>query len=237
MHTRVDLLLKGNAESHDALIAAADEVHTLINAIAKEGNCFDPGSILSRFNTLAPGESIDGGRYLYGMLSQCKRYHALTEGLFDVSVESQGHSPGMIESIHILDGNAIRKNDRSLRVNLSGFIKGYALDRIRESLLKRGVDNALVNMGNSSVMALGNVAVQMPKACLTTSGNTAGRPCQIIDPHTGTAVTRAGTVQIATNSGAEGEVLATAFFIAGTETERGKALSLRFPNAIVTKNA
>ena len=41
-------------------------------------------------------------------------------------------------------------------INLSGFLKGYALDKIREILKVHIIANALINMGNSSVLALGN---------------------------------------------------------------------------------
>lgn len=43
-----------------------------------------------------------------------------------------------------------------MTINLSGFLKGYALEKIRELLQQYEIENALVNMGNSSVLALGH---------------------------------------------------------------------------------
>lgn len=213
MHTRVDLLLKGEKGSAERLTAVAEEVRSLIAAIEREGNCFDPNSTLARLNRLPVGESIAGGKFLYDMLLLCKQHHTLTHGLFDVTVESEKHSPDTIDAIILHNNGTIGRGTDKLKINLSGFIKGYALDCIRPLLAAHGVSDAIVNMGNSSVMALGDVPVRLERRCLTTSGNPAGRRLQIIDPRSNTLVERSGTVQVATDGGAEGEALATALFI------------------------
>lgn len=206
----------------------------LVGAIEGEGNCFDPSSLLSRFNRLPIGETMDGGSYLYEIMTLCQRYHAQTEGVFDVTVDSEEHSPDSIRSIDLSAVGCLRRLDSRTRVNLSGFIKGYALDRIGAMICDAGLKDVVVNMGNSSIMAVGDVPLKLQRRCVTTSGNTPGQPCQIIDPRTNIIVPRAGVVQVSTDCAAEGEVLATSFFVAVPGSTDEEMLHSRFPQAIVS---
>lgn len=231
MHTRIDLLLCG--EDCLKLHNTCREISSLIAAIEKEGNCFAADSLLSEYNALETGRSIRGGEYLYDMLAQCKYYHRLTNGLFDVTVPSFAHTKATIDSVLLLPGHMLARATSDLKVNLSGFIKGYALDRIREHLCALGIIDAVISLGNSSVMAMGDVPFSIKDACVTTSGNTPGFPHQIIDPRNGTPVSREGTAQVVTKSGAEGEVLATACFIAGDNPADRAMLASSFPDSVI----
>ncbi len=235
MHTRVDILLKSAVQDADALLAVSGEMRGLIERIETAGNCFDPDSELSRFNGLMPGERMLAGDCLYEMLSLCRRYHALTQGFFDVSAGSPGHTPHMLDTMHIEPDGEIWRESDALRLNLSGFIKGFALDRIRVLLGKKGISDAVVNMGNSSIMAIGDVPVKLNDGCLTTSGNPPGRPCQIVNPITGGLVMSPGRVEVASRSGAEGEVLSTVLFAAGADPEYEELLRSRFTIYRITR--
>ena len=111
-------------------------------------------------------------------------------------------------------------------INLSGFLKGYALEKIRELLQQYEIENALVNMGNSSVLALGHhpladgwkvnfgqsavtQAKEWPEIflkneCLTTSGNDSHERKHIIDPQSGKLVEGKREVAVVTANGAVG---------------------------------
>ena len=99
-----------------------------------------------------------------------------------------------------------------------------------------GIRDAVVNMGNSSVMALGQTPLNLDDGCLTTSGNPGGRPLQIVNPLTGAVVETTGRVEVATGGGAEGEVLSTVLFIAGEDPAYESLLRSRFDIRRITRH-
>lgn len=197
MHTRVDLLL-ADRRPKEKLLAIAGEVETLVGHIEKLANRFDPTSPLSRHNA---DERYPVPDELQEILDSCRHYKELTGGLFDPWYGGP--------------------------CDLSGFLKGYALDRIRRLLEHHQVEQTVVSMGNSSIMKHG--------AFLTTSGNDSPTRRHIVSPLTGEYVTGQRTVSVATSSGAVGEVLSTALFIADDEQRR--LLLSRFPEAHIIAEA
>lgn len=200
MHTRVDILLPGT-ESEDFCCNVATEVADRIAGIETLGNCFNPQSELSRFNNGGLEQSALSPE-LRRILNLCEEWKHRTGGLFDVACSG--------------------------KINLSGFLKGYALDAVRPILENRGITSALVNLGNSSVLALGNQTFgsdgwtvkrtdgreyRLKDQCLTTSGNTPENHAHIINPLTGKCVQGEGVVSVVTDSGVEGEVMSTVTFI------------------------
>jgi thiamine biosynthesis lipoprotein len=229
MHTRVDMLLCNCPEGDAKKLAAL--VFDEIIRIEKTGNCFDPESEISRVNRLAPHEFVTISAGLYDIIDKCIAYNKKTLGYFDVTVGSQHHNPGFISLISLDAGTqSVSFRHKTLKINLSGFLKGYALDRIKNILLEHAVFDALINIGNSSVMALGNhpygegwkVSGNSPGAetvvlcneCFTTSGNHSPDRKHIIDPRTGNYVEGRRTVSVVTGGGSAGEALSTALFAA-----------------------
>ena len=217
MHTRVDLLLKSGLLMDKDLLDVADGIHAVITALEKAGNRFDPESELWRLNHFPAGEEIEISEVLFDMLSQCLHYNSLTDGLFDISVSSLSFQPGFLRQIHLKDGRKFSRDSEDVILDLSGFIKGYALDRIRIYLDNKGITDALVNLGNSSIMAIGDVPGPVRNGCLTTSGNGKQPRRHIRDPLTGDYISRTGETQVFTQGGAEGEVEATVRFITGSQ--------------------
>jgi thiamine biosynthesis lipoprotein len=228
MHTRVDILLYGKPEEelHNIIAVISDTLQRL----EMTANFFDPSSELGQLNQTAHLKPIAVSDELFQMVSLCKVYHEKTNGYFDVSIRSDHYDAETFQSL-ILDetNSSIRFAKQGLRLDLSGFLKGYALDKVKEILQNYLIYNALVNIGNSSVMAIGNhpngegwkITVAstgkeylLKNECLTTSGNDTPERKHIINPHTGKYVEGQRTVSVVTKSGAEGEALATAKFIA-----------------------
>ena len=90
------------------------------------------------------------------MLAFCIDCYTRTDGCFDVTVHSDCHTQESVHTVRLSPGEQTLFFSRpGVTINLSGFLKGYALEKIRPLLRQFGVDNALVNMGNSSVLALG----------------------------------------------------------------------------------
>ncbi len=53
------------------------------------------------------------------------------------------------------EGRQVHSRNRSVSIDLGGFAKGWALDRVASILRKNGVENALINIGGN-VLALGS---------------------------------------------------------------------------------
>lgn len=111
-----------------------------------------------------------------------------------------------------------------ITINLSGFLKGYALETIRDILHSCSIENALINMGNSSVLALGNhpagtgwkvnfgnqsetektgesQSILLYNECLTTSGNESEGRRHIISPQNGNFVEGLRQIAVVTRTG------------------------------------
>ena len=79
---------------------------------------------------------------LYDLLSRCKDYTLSTFGLFDVTVESAEHDAAAIDSIILSENNTVTLTRAGVYINMSGILKGYALDRLRMMLEHEAVADA-----------------------------------------------------------------------------------------------
>jgi len=227
MHTRVDILLYGKPEKE--LQHIVDIIFHALQELEGTTNFFDSSSELGQLNQTAYLKPVIVSAELFQMITLCRMYHEKTEGLFDITIHSVPYDSKTFQSLILDEPNStIFFARQGLRLDLSGFVKGYALDKIKEILQNQLINNALVNIGNSSIMALGNhpngegwkVSVTatgkeylLKNECLTTSGNDAPGRKHIIDPRNGKYIEGQQTVSVITTSGAEGEALATALFV------------------------
>lgn len=240
MHTRVDIVLCAD-RSEVSLLAVADDVRTLLYRLEQGGNRYDPHSELAGLNRMAALSPCPVSPGLYDALSRCLAAYDRTGGCFDITVRTVGHTPDTIRDV------CLSAQERTLffarpgiTLDLSGFLKGYALEQIRQLLRGQGLTDALVNMGNSSVLALGHHPLAdgwsvcfgasadagrtlpplcLRDECLTTSGNDSPGRRHLIDPRTGAWIEGKRAVAVVTADGAEGEILSTALFVAG---DRGR---------------
>ena len=169
---------------------------------------------------------------LYRMISLCTEYHKKTLGCFDVTIHSDNYNQDTIHSIHLYpEAQSVFFQQAGTTINLSGFLKGYALDKIREILKVHIIANALINMGNSSILALGNHPVGsgwkindilLHNECLTTSGNDSPSRRHIVSPQNGKLAEGVKQIAVVTTNGSIGEILSTSLFAA--DSEQRKAL-------------
>ncbi|MDO9053955.1 MAG: FAD:protein FMN transferase [Gallionella sp.] len=68
-----------------------------------------------------------------------------------------------------MPGKLVRSNNKAVQIDLGGYAKGYALERAADLLRKRGMHNALINVGGN-ILALGQhgkrawrVGIQHPR--------------------------------------------------------------------------
>lgn len=234
MHTRVDIVLCGR-QGEEHLMLAVDAVCKELCRLEKMANCYDAESELACLNRMAAMRPQQVSKELYDMLAFCVDCYTRTGGCFDVTVHSTNYTRDSIHSIQLSpQEQTLFFLQPGVTVNLSGFLKGYALEKIRELLRQYEVENALVNMGNSSVLALGHhpladgwkvsfgqsaVSQELPEIflkdeCLTTSGNDSHERKHIINPQNGKLIEGKRKVAVVTANGAVGEVLSTSLFVA-----------------------
>lgn len=225
MGTQLDVLLLGKEPK--LLGEAWNEVETEVRRLDR---------MLSRF--VADGEvalvNRDAGHFpvsvsdeLWAILQDCRRYYEWTNGCFDITMQD-------FSRILLSDADkSVFFFSETMQIDLGGYGKGYALQKIQTVLKRKGVTDALVNFGNSSVLALGShpcgaywpVSINNPytqkwladfklKDCsLSTSGNMPSNPRHIINPHTGLYVEDKRMVSVIADDPLVAEVLTTAFMI------------------------
>lgn len=233
MHTRVDMILCHKTE--EELKSMAHRIKEELTQLEKSANFYDPASELYRVNTAASGSFVTVSTELYTMIETALQYRLMTRGLFDITIQSANYNKDTARNVKLSqDSHSIYFQQPGLRIDLSGFLKGYALDKVRKILEDHNITHALVSLGNSSVLALGNhphgngwkvgfngqtgttgtESLTLHNQCLTTSGNDSKERKHIIDPQTGSYVEGVKQVAVVTPTGVEGEVLSTSLFIA-----------------------
>jgi len=156
----------------------------------------------------------------------------------------------------VIRGNTAYSSNPSVKLDLGGYAKGYALDRAAEYLRKQGVKNALVNIGGN-IIALGKhgdtpwrVGIQHPRKpaaiatlalddgwAIGTSGDyqryfmrNGKRYCHIIDPATGYPVQHMQAVTVLippqANAGVLSDVASKPIFISSAENKAKAAAML-----------
>lgn len=218
-------------------------------------------SPLSKFNAIRTQAWQDVPPALCHVTSKALGIARLTEGAFDPTVgplvSRFGFGPikggaGSYMGISVGDFS-LRKSAPDLTLDLCGIAKGFALDRVVQTLVRAGVVNALVEIGGE-VKTVGHhpsgrdwqVAIADPTVAefkafriinprdkfLATSGHAANglrgpiNTSHIIDPHLAqTASTTLASVSVLADTGMQADALATALCAAGPEA--GVALARR----------
>lgn len=231
MHTRVDIILYSK-KTEGELLLVVNRIYDALCRLEKMANFYDPASELAYVNRTAFVSPVVLSEELYSMIDLCLEYNEKTLGCFDITVHSENYNQTTIQSVHLsAEHHSIYFSRPGVAANLSGFLKGYALETIKSILNECVIENALINMGNSSVLALGNHPVGtgwkvnnilLHNECLTTSGNDSPERRHIVSPRNGKLVEGARQISVVTTNGAIGEILSTALFAA--DSEQTKAL-------------
>jgi thiamine biosynthesis lipoprotein len=261
MNTRFSMVLVGiDTERAEALATAAERD---LRALERMMSRFDAESPVSDLNRRATKNAIKPPEGLWDILSQCSDFWKRTRGAFDVTLWplhhlwrehlGRGEEPTgqAIEEARRQTGferlnfdetaHTIRFQCEGMSIDLGGFGKGFALERLAGSLRAQGVEQAFLSFGESSITVLGShphgptwpVGIadmfhpsdtvhtfHLQNASLSSSGtapfNRMGGPQafgQIIDPHSGRPIEGYRTVSVASPSGIEAEVLSTALLV------------------------
>ena len=239
------------------LFSAAEEAFEEVHRLEEQLSVFRPESEISYINTLAPREWVRVEPRLYGLLETASRLSAETEGAFDITagrlIDLWDSTESIPQNISGLTGqvlfdpeeNAVRFEHPDIKLNLGAIGKGYAARQVAELLVDRGVENALISAGSSTVYALGSppdedawavgirspvnqheriTSVLLKNQALSTSGSherfveiDGRRYSHLIDPRTGRPAEGLLLASVITADPVKGEALSTAFFILGLE--------------------
>jgi thiamine biosynthesis lipoprotein len=247
----------GRPGAEDPYVRAAFETaRTCEEAMSRH----QPDSDLSRLNRVAGQPDGVVSPELAAALRLARELAACTDGAFDPTVAPVlelwrraahlGARPGRRRLRAALDhvgwpamkiaGTRVALARRGMAVDLDAFAKGCALDRISMRLRNDGCGAALLNFGESSLLAIGRppasqwtVALRHPlggfagefplkdRACSTSA--TFGRPLRVggarvspvVDPSTGQPLRSVAQVTVLARSAAVAEALSTAILVAG----------------------
>jgi len=223
---------------------------------------YDPESGLSRLNAKAGRGPQAVDPELADLLARSIDFSQRTHGTFDVSVgplvslwraaAQRGVAPTAAElerararvgsdGLRVLSDRSAEIVRAGASVDLGGVAKGYALDRLLESLRAAGVASALLDFGESSFWALGappgqdgwRLLVRRPDAGYTgvatlrdravSVSESLGQSLEIggrhyghvIDPRSGRPLERAALAMVLAPTAAEAEALSKALLLLG----------------------
>lgn len=238
MHTRIDILLQG--KNLDELNTLSIGINNLILDLEKTADRFNSQSELYRVNSLASYKPIQISDHLFNILSDCLNANTNTQGLFDITINSPNHNPERIKSIKLdPDLKTVEFHCPETVIDLNGYVKGYTLDKIKELISNSSIEDALINLGNSSILGLGNQPfgtgwkidranhsisdIILRNECLTTSGNIFSERKHIKHPESHEYILGDTTISLITPTGALGEILSTSLLLA-TDNQQSEIL-------------
>jgi thiamine biosynthesis lipoprotein len=229
MGTRLDVLLFG--DDRRLLENVWDDAETELMRLEKMLNRFDQESEVAKVNTDAQFSSVQLSDELWEILLDCRRYYELTDGYFDITMSDFG------KIVFMEDSHSILMDKYGLMLDFGGYAKGYALKCLRKRFVAAGIERALVNFGNSAVLALGThpfgdswpigiddpynrTAVTKIELCdtsMSVSGNTPLNPQHIVNTKTAAFVRGEVMVAAVCDDPVDAEVLTTAWIASGEE--------------------
>lgn len=234
MHTRVELLAVGLGEEQGRGLMA--EAEREVRRLERLFNRFDSRSPLAVVNMTAIGQSVKVDDELFMALELCEVFRRATAGYFDVTaadaeVECDGRGG------YALDGkeHSVRILREGARIDLGGFAKGYAAESVRRIFEQAEVRQAVINFGNSSIVAMGHhpygewwpigiehrkvksaVAreLRLKDGAMSVSGRAESGDYHIIDPMTGNRAVGEELIVVEGRSALVAEMLSTALYAA-----------------------
>lgn len=243
--------------------AALEKLFALAAHLDRLLTTYEPESPLNRLSAAAGQgpQAVDPA--LAGILAESLAYARRTGGAFDVSVgplvdlwreaARRDRPPDDAELAQALarvgsdkirvEGTRVELASPGMRLDLGAIAKGWALDRMREILAQEGVGDALVNFGQSSILALGRPAdapawtmalrggggelagvLELRDRAFSVSGSLGQwseiggrRYGHVIDPRSGLALTRNRQAAVVAPSASQAEAWSTALVVLGPE--------------------
>jgi FAD:protein FMN transferase len=263
MGTRFDIVIP--EIKNEIAGAVFEQIKSELTRIEKLLSSHNQDNIIEKINNAVNVIDLNIGEELYNMITSCKKYYQLTGGYFDITIapllklwkvekgKSSATSAPAKEKIDILmqlvgmDKAILKEKPFSISFKkpqmafeFGGFGKGYALEKVNDILHENKIENALVNFGDSTIMArgrhpygncwkIGIVHKEDPNqtlftfdakdATVSTSGsvysNIGSNQGHVLNPLTGIPVSANHAVSVMAKNALDAEVLSTAMLAAG----------------------
>ena len=158
MGTAFELTLVGDDPVH--LRALGTAALNEVSRLEEQLSFFEARSELARINREAWRRSVRVDVEVFEILESCGRYFESTDGFFDVlretDVKGAFRRAGFAEEVELdAAARSVRFRRPGVAINLGGYAKGYAIERVAGLLGAHRVEKALLNGGTSSVLGMG----------------------------------------------------------------------------------
>jgi thiamine biosynthesis lipoprotein len=244
---------------------ALDELYDEAFRLDRLLSIYDPKSEISRINRTAGHGNQQVDPEVVEILKLSIAYSELTRGAFDVTIgplidlwmeaADRNAPPTTAElaaarqrvgadRISAVSRDGVSLAEKGMKLDLGGIAKGYALDRMLPLLERHGIENALLNFGQSSTWAAGAPAgsagwrllvrgpegrfaglITLRDQALSVSGSQGQwveigdrRYGHIIDPRSGEPLLRARQAVVVSQRAALAEALSLALLVLDAET-------------------
>lgn len=273
MGTYYSIVIDGAEESAGSAVTA--EVEACLADVNRQMSTWDPESEISQFNRLESTDWFAVSPQFAEVVQESLRIHLLTNGAFDPTVaplidlwgfgsrkprkfptqeeiDAAKQSVGMQFVEARMDPPAIRKNRRTVSLNLSAIAKGYGVDRVSLLLKSLGYPSHVVDIGGENRAGVAKAGgarwrlgvespletsgelqrvVEIVEKSVATSGDYRNyfemdgvRYSHAIDPVTGRPVVNPpASISVISDSCMTADALATGLLVLGTE--KGIALA------------
>jgi thiamine biosynthesis lipoprotein len=269
----------------DRALAAANDVESHFRVVERDWYAFGSGELARVNSLLEQGRPAAVSAGLAPLIARAIELNARSGGLFDpgvcalvrlwqfdseAAVAAASHPPSAAEiqtlraqqatlaDVHF-DGHTLSAS-RPLCIDLGGMAKGTALELARHVLASHGIRNALVDIGGSSQLAVGQktsrpwfIGLKDPRAdrvigrlaltpgeATSTSGDyergytTDGRRYHhILDPRTGAPTLEAASVTVLARDAELADAASTALMVAGPTRFREVSAALGIRAALL----
>jgi FAD:protein FMN transferase len=255
MGTRMSVVIPGIDEGRGEHIFSL--ISKEVNRLEEKLSYFKERSEISTINKYGARHPVPVTREMFDILHICQQYAERTNGAFDITLRPlyrywQEYENGREETItDILKKVGVRKiqlnnetssvklENEEVEIDLGGFGKGYALEKIMDMLRRFSVPNAFISFGESTVLTLGSqpgghcwkvgindylnpgqalYTFSMNDGAVSTSSNftvrddgTLHKRINIINPITGYPADEFSVTSVSASSPLEAEILSTAF--------------------------
>ena len=173
----MDTVVSLTAIGGDNAAQALDEAEARLTELDAMADMHKESSDISRLNAAAGKNAVILHPEIYSMLTAAVSCSRVTDGAWDITVApltkmwrdcaTEGRLPtsAEINAARALVGwekivlddatESAYLPEKGMAVDLGGIAKGYALDEVRRIYAAHGVNDGLINMGSSSICAVG----------------------------------------------------------------------------------
>lgn len=158
MGTRFDLVLPHTNKTNGNKVFRKIKVE--IDRLEKKLSRFLPDSELAYINQFAGLNPVKVDQEWITILEACRKYYISTFSCFDVTLKpdfgkDQNKLSGTDNIIIDKNNETVHFANPGIKIDLGGFGKGYAMERVSDILRLHDIKNALVSFGESSILAVG----------------------------------------------------------------------------------